>query len=55
MMDHTQIQAYLKRIGYNGSLAPSTETLQQLQANHLYKVPFENLDIHLDRGITHLM
>lgn len=40
------IDAYLKRINYRGSLAPSAETLRELQLAHLFTVPFENLSIH---------
>jgi hypothetical protein len=35
--------AYLKRINYVGSLAPTAETLRQLHLAHLLAVPFENL------------
>lgn len=48
LMDH---EAYLLRIGYQGSLEPSIETLRGLQRAHLFSVPFENLDIHLKREI----
>ncbi|WP_028544469.1 arylamine N-acetyltransferase family protein [Paenibacillus taiwanensis] len=37
--------AYLRRIGYDGELHPSVETLARLQECHLHTVPFENLDI----------
>jgi N-hydroxyarylamine O-acetyltransferase len=40
------IDAYLKRINYRGSLAATAQTLQQLQVAHLLTVPFENLSIH---------
>jgi N-hydroxyarylamine O-acetyltransferase len=40
------IQAYLQRINYRGSLAATGQTLQQLQLAHLLTVPFENLSIH---------
>jgi N-hydroxyarylamine O-acetyltransferase len=38
--------AYLRRINYDGPLAPSAETLRQLHLAHLLSVPFENLSIH---------
>src|SRR6185437_14996034 len=41
------IDAYLARIGYAGSRAPTGETLAQLQQAHMLAVPFENLDIAL--------
>ena len=40
------VKAYLQRINYRGSLAPTAQTLQQLQVAHLLTVPFENLSIH---------
>lgn len=43
--------AYLDRIGYHGSLAPTEETLRGLHLAHLRAIPFENLDIHLSRPI----
>jgi N-hydroxyarylamine O-acetyltransferase len=39
------IEAYCRRIRYDGSLAPTAATLRELQQHHLYSVPFENLDI----------
>jgi N-hydroxyarylamine O-acetyltransferase len=41
------VEAYLRRIGYAGSRMPSAETLRDLHRQHLYTVPFENLDIAL--------
>ncbi len=46
------IHAYLRRINYKGSRAPSAETLRQLQVAHLLTVPFENLSIHLGEQIV---
>jgi len=40
------VKAYLERINYRGSLAPTAETLRGLQVAHLLAVPFENLSIH---------
>ncbi len=45
-------QAYLTRIGYEGSVDPSAETLRWLHRAHVLTVPFENLDIHLGRSIS---
>ncbi len=45
------VQAYLRRIGYDGPLDPSLETLRNLHRKHLYSVPFENLDIALGTPI----
>ena len=44
--------AYLERINYHGSLAPSAETLRELQLAHLLAVPFENLSIHAKHPIV---
>ena len=46
------IQAYLDRINYEGSLAPTPETLRALQLAHLRAVPFENLSIHAGQPIV---
>ncbi|HEX8720169.1 MAG TPA: arylamine N-acetyltransferase [Pyrinomonadaceae bacterium] len=40
------VGAYLERIGYDGPLAPTAETLRRLHVAHLLAVPFENLSIH---------
>lgn len=40
------VEAYLRRISYSGSIAPTAETLRQLQVAHLLTVPFENLSVH---------
>src|SRR5216683_1675556 len=46
------IKAYLDRINYHGSLAPTTATLRALQVAHLLTVPFENLSIHAAQPIV---
>lgn len=46
------IKAYLERINYHGSLAPTAETLRDLQVAHLLAVPFENLSIHAKEPIV---
>jgi N-hydroxyarylamine O-acetyltransferase len=46
------IEAYLKRINYSGSLEPTAETLRALQVAHLKTVPFENLSIHANEPIV---
>jgi N-hydroxyarylamine O-acetyltransferase len=45
------IEAYLDRIDYRGSLEPTRETLQRLHLAHLLAVPFENLSIHAGQPI----
>jgi N-hydroxyarylamine O-acetyltransferase len=46
------VDAYLERIGYEGSREPTFETLSALQRAHMLSVPFENLDIHLGRRLV---
>jgi N-hydroxyarylamine O-acetyltransferase len=46
------IEAYLKRINYNGPITPTPETLRDLQVAHLLTVPFENLSIHSGEPIV---
>lgn len=45
------IQDYLARINYHGSLVPTVDTLKALQVAHLREVPFENLSIHIGERI----
>jgi N-hydroxyarylamine O-acetyltransferase len=46
------IEAYLKRINYDGPVTPTPETLRALQVSHLFTVPFENLSIHSGEPIV---
>ena len=51
------VQAYLKRIHYQGSLKPGLgrpdiEHLRSLHRAHLFTIPFENLDISMGREIV---
>jgi N-hydroxyarylamine O-acetyltransferase len=46
------VNAYLERINYHGTTAPSAETLRALQLAHLVAVPFENLSIHAGQPIV---
>jgi N-hydroxyarylamine O-acetyltransferase len=46
------IKAYLERINYHGSPAPTAETLRDLQVAHLLAVPFENLSVHAKEPIV---
>jgi len=45
------VAPYLGRIGYTGPTTPTTDTLRAIHRAHLLTVPFENLDIALDRKI----
>jgi N-hydroxyarylamine O-acetyltransferase len=42
--DEVHLDAYLKRINYAGSIAPTLETLQMLHKLHPAAIPFENLN-----------
>ncbi|HXG91004.1 MAG TPA: arylamine N-acetyltransferase, partial [Blastocatellia bacterium] len=47
-----KVEKYLDRINYSGSLEPTSETLRALHRAHMFAVPFENLDIHINREIV---
>ena len=42
-------EAWLKRIGYAGSRAPTLKTLQGLVASHSRGIAYESIDVLLDR------
>ncbi len=46
------LQAYLDRIGHAGPVAPDLATLRALHRAHLLAVPYENLDVQLQRPVT---
>ncbi len=43
------LEQYLQRIKYTGSLEVNLETLVGVHRNHLLHIPYENLDIHFGR------
>ena len=45
------VESYLRRIEYDGPRQPSSATLRGLHRQHLFTVPFENLDIALKTPI----
>src|SRR5271167_2186414 len=45
------VEAYLRRIEYDGPRQPSAASLRALHRQHLFTVPFENLDIALKTPI----
>lgn len=51
-VDRLDLRAYLARIGFNGNLDTSVETLFALHRAHAFTIPFENLDIILGRGVS---
>jgi len=50
-MDKTALDAYLARIGYVGSRTPSLGLLNALTLAHTQSIPFENLDVLMERPI----
>jgi N-hydroxyarylamine O-acetyltransferase len=49
--DEANLDAYLKRINYAGSIAPTLDTLQMLHKLHPAAIPFENLDPLMERPV----
>lgn len=47
-----EVGTYLDRIGYNGPLNQTAETLRVLHRAHMLSIPFENLDIPLGNKIA---
>jgi len=50
-MSAFDLDAYLARVGWQGSLEPTLETLTGLTRAHITRIPFENVDVLLGRGI----
>lgn len=46
------LEAYLRRVQYSGSLQPTEELLASLHRAQIYAIPFENIDIILGRNIN---
>lgn len=46
------VQSYLSRLNYTGTVSPDAGTLRALHRAHMFNIPFENLDIHLGRPIV---
>ena len=51
MSDEANLDAYLRRINYSGSIAPTLETLQAVHRLHVSTIPFENLDPLMERPV----
>ena len=45
------LERYSARIGYSGPLKLELKALAGLIAHHVAAIPFENIDVLLDRGI----
>jgi N-hydroxyarylamine O-acetyltransferase len=50
-MSAFDLDAYLARIGWKGPLDPTLETLTGLIRAHITRIPFENVDVLLGRGV----
>ncbi|MGP6156405.1 MAG: arylamine N-acetyltransferase family protein [Vulcanimicrobiaceae bacterium] len=50
-MSAVDLDAYFKRIGWRGGVRPALETLAGILAAHVSRIPFENLDVLLERPI----
>ncbi len=46
------LDAYFRRIGYDGPAPPVLETLDAIMEAHVRAVPFENLDVLLGHGVS---
>lgn len=51
-IERLDLEAYLRRIGYDADLSPDGPTLSGLHSAHMAAIPFENLDVVLGRGIA---
>lgn len=52
MDSNIDLDAYLQRIGYAGSRAPTLDTLRSLHAQHPGAIAFEAIDVLLDRRVS---
>jgi N-hydroxyarylamine O-acetyltransferase len=50
-MSAFDLDAYLARIGWHGPVEPTLETLAGLTRAHIARIPFENVDVLLGRGV----
>lgn len=46
-----QLQAYFERIGYTGAARPDLATLNVVHRAHALAIPYENLDVYLERPV----
>ena len=48
----TNLDAYFARVGYGGATPRTLETINRLMLAHVSSIPFENLDVLLNRPIS---
>ena len=46
-----ELEGYLARIGFEGRIKPDLECLTQIHRSHALNVPYENLDVQLERPV----
>ena len=46
-----EVETYFERIGFQGSREPTLSTLSDILEKHMSRIPFENLDVLLGRGV----
>jgi N-hydroxyarylamine O-acetyltransferase len=51
-MSEVDLDAYFRRVGYDGPREPTLEVLTRLQGLHPQAIPFENIDVLLGRGVS---
>jgi N-hydroxyarylamine O-acetyltransferase len=51
VFDSSQLTAYLKRVGIRAPRRPTLHALRRIHRAHIDAIPYENLDIQLDRPI----
>lgn len=51
-VQNSALKSYLERIGVHDALRPDLETLTKVHNAHVRSIPFENIDVLLDRGIS---
>ena len=49
--EQVDVSSYCRRIGYQGDLKPSLATLRALHIAHVGSIPFENVDVLLEKPI----
>jgi N-hydroxyarylamine O-acetyltransferase len=50
-MQNFDLKKYFKRIHYHGDIKPNLEVLNAITLAHAQSIPFENIDVFLDKGI----
>lgn len=50
-MNSKEIEAYFKRINYSAARTPCLEVLNAITEAHTKSIPFENVDVFLNKGI----